>query len=70
MSWTFMQSFNFIPFLAILASEKKIFEYFFRQFSLSIAMETNQNQRFWQIHMVGRGQLQKIFVKRLSKYLQ
>ena len=26
------------------ASEKKIFEYFFRKFSLSVAMATNQNQ--------------------------
>ena len=28
--------------------EKNIFEYFFRIFSLSVAMETNQNQRFRQ----------------------
>ena len=40
MSWTFMQSFSFIP---LMASEKKIFEYFFRKFSLSVAMATNQN---------------------------
>ena len=45
MSWTFMQSFNFIP---LMASEKKIFEYVFQKFSLSVAMATNQNQRFGQ----------------------
>ena len=40
MSWTFMQSFSFIP---LMAAEKKIFEYFFRKFSPSVAMATNQN---------------------------
>ena len=40
-----MQSFSFIP---IMASEKMIFEYLFRKFSLSVAMATNQNQRFEQ----------------------
>ena len=39
-----MQSFNFIP---LMASEKKIFDFFFK-FSLSVAMATNQNQRFGQ----------------------
>ena len=45
MSWTFMQSFSFIT---LMASEKKIFEYFFQKFSLSVAMATNQNQQFGQ----------------------
>ena len=36
-----MQSFSFTP---LMASEKKIFEYLFRKFSLSIAMAINQNQ--------------------------
>ena len=54
-----MQSFSFIP---LMASEK-IFEYFFPKFSLLVAMATNQNQRFGQIHMVGRGLLQKHFCK-------
>ena len=40
-----MQSFSFI---SLMASEKKIFEYLFQKFSLSIAMATNQNQGFWQ----------------------
>ena len=41
-----MQSFSFIP---LKTSEKKIFEYFFfRKFSLSAAMATNQNQRLGQ----------------------
>ena len=44
MSWTFIQSFSFIP---LMASEK-IFEYFFQKFSLSVAMATNQNQWFGQ----------------------
>ena len=42
MSWTFMQSFSFIP---LMASEKKIFEYFF---FFKFAMATNQNQQFGQ----------------------
>ena len=62
MSWTFMQSFSFIP---IMASEKKIFEYFFRKFSLLAAMATNQNQ--YKIHMVGRGLLQQYFCKTFVK---
>ena len=37
--------FSFIP---LMASEKKIFEYFFQKFSLSVAMATNQNQQFGQ----------------------
>ena len=32
----------------IMASEKKIFEYFFQKFSLLVVMATNQNQRFGQ----------------------
>ena len=64
MSWTFMQSVSF----PLMASEKKIFEhFFFRKFSLSIAMATNQNQYFWQIHMVGRGLLQEHFCKTFVK---
>ena len=31
-----------------MASEKKIFEYFFQKFSLSVAMATNQNQQIGQ----------------------
>ena len=32
----------------LIASKKKIFEYSFRKFSFSVAMATNQNQRFQQ----------------------
>ena len=39
----FLQSFSFIP---LIASEEKIFYYFFRKFSVSVAMATNQVQRF------------------------
>ena len=59
-----MQSFSFIP---LMASEKKIFKYFFKKFSLSVAMATNQNQQFGQIHMVGKGLLQKHFCKTFFK---
>ena len=38
-----MQSFTFIP---LMTSEKKIFEYLFRKFNISVAMATSQNQRF------------------------
>ena len=40
-----MQSFSFIP---LMASEKKIFEYLFRKFSISVAMATKQIQRLGQ----------------------
>ena len=40
-----MQSFSFIP---LMTSEKKIFEYFFRKFKISVAIATNQNQQFGQ----------------------
>ena len=40
-----MQSFSFIP---RTASEEKIFEYFFRKFTLYVAMATKQIQRFGQ----------------------
>ena len=40
-----MQNFSFI---LLMASEKKIFDFFFRKFSLSVAMATNKNQRFEQ----------------------
>ena len=46
-----------------MASEKKSFEYFFRKFSLSVAMLTSQNKRFDKIHMVVRGLYQKHFNK-------
>ena len=60
-----MQSFSFFPHMA---SEKKIFEcvFFFRKFSLSVAMVTNQNQRFGQ-NSYGRGLLQKHFSKTFVK---
>ena len=37
----FLQSFS-------MASEEMMFEYFFRKFSLSVAMATDQNQQFGQ----------------------
>ena len=49
-----MQSFSFTP---LMASEKKIFEYFFRKISLSVAKISD----FDKIHTVGRGLLQEHF---------
>ena len=40
-----MQSFSFIP---LMTTEKKIFEYFFQKFNISVAMATNQKQQFGQ----------------------
>ena len=38
MLWTFKESFSFV---VIMASKEVSFEYFFRKFSLSVAMATN-----------------------------
>ena len=62
-----MQSFSFIP---LMASEKTIFEYLFRKFSLSVAMATNQNQHFGQNSWLVEDYSKNISVKLLSKYLQ
>ena len=65
MSWTFMQSFSFIP---LMASEKKIFEYFFRKFSLLVALwQPIKISDFDKIQMVGRGLLQEHFCKTFVK---
>ena len=45
MLWTCMQSFSFIP---LTASEEKIFEYFFENLPILVAMATNQIQQFEQ----------------------
>ena len=45
MFWTFLQSFTFIP---LLASEEMIFNIFFQKLIISVAMATNQIQRFGQ----------------------
>ena len=52
----------------LMASEEMIFEYFFRKFSLSVAMATNQIQRLGQNSYVSYSR--NISVKLLSKYLQ
>ena len=44
-----------------------IFYFFFRKFNLSVAMETNQIQRFGQINMLGRELLKKHFCKTFVK---
>ena len=50
-----------------MASEKKIFEYFFRKFSLSVAMATNRISDLDKTHMVSRGLLQEHFCKTFVK---
>ena len=59
-----MQSFSFIP---LMTSEKKIFEYFFRKFNISVAMATNQTPRFGQNSYVCKGLLQEHFCKTFVK---
>ena len=44
-----------------MTAKKKICEYFFRKFNISVAIEINQNQLFGQIHTVYRGLLQEHF---------
>ena len=51
-------------------SEEMIFEYFFCKFILSVAMETNQIQRFGQNSCLAEDYSRNISVKLLSKYLQ
>ena len=51
-----------------MASEKKIFEYFFQKFSLSVAMANQSKSAIWtKIHMVGKGLLQKHFCQTFFK---
>ena len=64
MSWTFIQSFSFIP---LMASEKKSFEYLFRKFTLYVVMATNQISDLDKIHMNRRGLLEKNFCKTFVK---
>ena len=60
--WTLLQSFSFIP---LMASEAMIF--FFREFIISVAMATNQIQRFGQNSYVSRGLLKEQFWKTFVK---
>ena len=61
MSWTFMQSFSFIP---LMVSEKKTFEYFFfENLAFRLPWQPVKISDLDKIHMVGRGLLQKHFCK-------
>ena len=53
-----MQSFSSIPFMA---SEKKLFEYFFENLAFPLPRQLIKISDLDKIHMVGRGQLQKHF---------
>ena len=65
MSWTFVQSFSFIP---LLASEKKIFEYFsLENLAFRLPWQPVKISDFDKIHMVGRGLLQEHFYKTFVK---
>ena len=64
MSWTFTQSFSFIP---LMASEKKIFEYFFKNLVFRLPWQPIKISDLDKIHMVGKGLLQKPFCKTLFK---
>ena len=61
MSWTFMQSFSFIP---LMASEKNIFEYFFlTNLAFQLSWQPIKFSDLDKIRMFGRGLLQKRFCK-------
>ena len=61
MSWTFMQSFIFIP---LMASEKKISIIFFLEnLAFRLPWQPIKISDLNYIHMVGRGLLQKHFCK-------
>ena len=47
--------------------EKDLWIFFFQKFSLSVAVATNQTNDLDNIHMVGRGLLQKHFSKTFVK---
>ena len=65
MSWTFMQSFSFIP---LMASEKKIFEYFFQKnLAFQLPWQPIKISDLDKIHMVSKGLLQKHFCKTFFK---
>ena len=65
MLWTFMQSFSFTP---LMASEKKIFEYFFPEnLGFRLPWQPIINSDLDKIHKVGRGLIQKHFCKTFVK---
>ena len=64
MPWTFMQSYSFIP---LMASEKKIFEYFFENLAFRLPWQPVKISDLDKIRMVGRGLHQKPFWKLLPE---
>ena len=60
-----MQSFSFIP---LMASEKKIFEFFFfKNLAFRLLWQPIKITDFDKIHVVGRGLLQEHFYKTFIK---
>ena len=59
-----MQSFSFIP---LMASEKKIFEYFFENLVFRLPWQPIKISDLDKIHMVCRGLLQKHFCETFFK---
>ena len=59
-----MQRFSFIP---LMASEKKIFEYFFESLAFRLPWQPIKISNLDKIHMVGRGLLQKHIRKTFFK---
>ena len=55
-----MQSFSFIP---LMASEKKIFYYFFKHLDFRLPWQPIKISDLGKIHMVGKGLFQKHFCK-------
>ena len=67
MSWTFMQSFSFIP---LMASRKKIFEYFFENLAFRLPGQPIKISDFDKFMWLVKYYSRNISVKLLSKYLQ
>ena len=61
MSWTYMQSFSFIP---LTASEEKIFEYFFEILTFMLPWQPIKFSNLDKIHMDRRDLLKKYFCEK------
>ena len=63
----FLLSFSFI---SLMASEEKIFEYFFNHLPFILPWQANKFSDWDKIHKNRRGLLKKHFSRKNSKYLQ
>ena len=64
MLWTFLQFFSLIP---LMASEEKMFEYFFANLAFRLPWQPIKFRDLDKIHMVGRGLLKEHFCKTFVK---